>query len=128
MKKISFVLKVKNVFFEYTCKRKPQVKRTNNKTHIELSDRYHDAFSNFNWPEILISYKTIHLKTTSKIFYAIQPTPNDPLVVPVGPITRVMVKKFKEAFNRLLQDTWMKVDYKRATTKEEQSLINLIHI
>jgi hypothetical protein len=68
------------------------------------------------------------LKTTSKIFYAIQPTPNDPLVVPVGPITRAMVKKFKEAFNRLLQDTWMKVDYKRVTTKEEQSLINLIHI
>jgi hypothetical protein len=29
----------------------------------------------------------------------------DPLEVPVGPVTRLRAKKFKEAFNRLLQDT-----------------------
>jgi hypothetical protein len=30
---------------------------------------------------------------------------NDPLEVPVGPVTRFRAKKFKEAFNRLLQET-----------------------
>jgi hypothetical protein len=35
---------------------------------------------------------------------AIQPS-KDPLEVPVGPVTRLRAKKFKEAFNRLLQDT-----------------------
>ena len=34
----------------------------------------------------------------------IQPS-KDPLEVPVGPVTRLRAKKFKEAFNRLLQDT-----------------------
>jgi hypothetical protein len=32
---------------------------------------------------------------------AIQPL-NDPLEVPVGPVTRLKAKKFKEAFNGLL--------------------------
>ena len=36
---------------------------------------------------------------------AIQPS-KDPLEVPVGPVTRLRAKKFKEAFNGLLQDTW----------------------
>ena len=58
----------------------------------------------------------------------IQPTSNDLLVVLVGPITRAKAKKFKEAFNRLLQDIWAKVNYKKTTTQEEQTLINLIHI
>jgi hypothetical protein len=31
---------------------------------------------------------------------AIQPS-NDPLEVPVGPVTRLRAKKFKEAFNEL---------------------------
>ena len=30
---------------------------------------------------------------------------NDPLEVPVGPVTRFRAKKFKEVFNGLLQDT-----------------------
>ena len=34
---------------------------------------------------------------------AIQPL-NDPLEVPIGPVTRLRAKKFKEAFNGLLQD------------------------
>ena len=58
----------------------------------------------------------------------IQPTSNDLLVVLVGPITRAKAKKFKEAFNRLLQDIWAKVNYKKTTTQEEQTLINFIHI
>jgi hypothetical protein len=35
---------------------------------------------------------------------AIQPS-KDPLEVPVDPVTRLRAKKFKEAFNGLLQDT-----------------------
>jgi len=35
---------------------------------------------------------------------AIQPS-KDPLEVPVGPVTRLRAKKFKETFNGLLQDT-----------------------
>ena len=43
---------------------------------------------------------------------AIQPS-KDPLEVPVGLVIRLRAKKFKEAFNGLLQDTWAKVDVKR---------------
>jgi hypothetical protein len=35
------------------------------------------------------------------------------LEVPVGPVTRLRAKRFKEAFNGLLQNTWAKVDFKR---------------
>jgi hypothetical protein len=31
--------------------------------------------------------------------------PKDPLEVPVDPVTRLRAKRFKKAFNRLLQDT-----------------------
>ena len=58
----------------------------------------------------------------------IQPRLKDPLGVPVGSITRAITKKFKEAFNGLLQDTWAKMDYKITVTQEEQALIKLIHI
>jgi hypothetical protein len=58
---------------------------------------------------------------------AIQPS-KDPLEVPVGPVTRIRAKKFKEAFNGLFQDTWAKVDFKRICNNKEQALINLIHI
>jgi hypothetical protein len=34
----------------------------------------------------------------------IQATPKDPLEVPVGLVTRLRVKRFKEAFNGLLRD------------------------
>jgi hypothetical protein len=37
---------------------------------------------------------------------AIQPS-KDPLEVPIGPVTRLRAKKFKEAFNGLLQRTIM---------------------
>jgi hypothetical protein len=54
--------------------------------------------------------------------------PNDPLEVLVGPVTRLRVKRFKETFNGLLQDTWAKVDFKRILNIEEQAVINLIHV
>jgi len=53
---------------------------------------------------------------------------NDPLEVPVGPVTRLRAKRFKEAFNRLLQDTLAKVDFKRILNNEEKVVINLIHV
>ena len=55
-------------------------------------------------------------------------TPKDPLEVPVGPFTRLRAKRFKKAFNGLLQDTWAKVDFKRILNNEEQAVINLIHV
>jgi hypothetical protein len=58
---------------------------------------------------------------------AIQPS-NDPLEVPVGSITRFRAKKFKKAFNGLLQESWVKVDFKRICNNKEQALINLIHV
>ena len=48
--------------------------------------------------------------------------------VPVGLVTRIRAKRFKEAFNELLQDTWAKVDFKRILNNEEQAMINLIHV
>jgi len=52
----------------------------------------------------------------------------DPLEVLVGLVTRLRAKRFKEAFNRLLQDTWAKVGFKRILNNEEQTVINLIHV
>ena len=57
----------------------------------------------------------------------IQPS-KDPLEVPVGLVTRLRAKKFKEAFNGLLQDTRAKVDFKRTCDNKEEALINLIHV
>jgi hypothetical protein len=57
----------------------------------------------------------------------VQPS-KDPLEVPVGPITRLRAKKFKKAFNRLLQVTWAKVDFKMICNNIAQALINMIHI
>jgi hypothetical protein len=58
----------------------------------------------------------------------IQPISKDPLIILIGPITRVRAKNFNEAFNGLLQDIWANVDYKRTTIQEGQSIINLIYI
>jgi hypothetical protein len=49
--------------------------------------------------------------------------PKDPLEVPVGPITRLKAKRFKEVFNGPFQDTWAKMDFKRILNNEEQALI-----
>jgi hypothetical protein len=53
--------------------------------------------------------------------------PKDPLEVPVGPVTRLRAKRFKEAFNGLFQYMWAKVDFKRILNNE-QAVINLIHV
>ena len=58
---------------------------------------------------------------------AIQPL-KDPLKVLVGPVPRLKVKKFKEAFNGLIKDIRAKVDFKRICNNKEQALINLIHL
>jgi hypothetical protein len=50
------------------------------------------------------------------------------LKVLVGLVTRLRAKKFKEVFNGLLQDTWVKVDFKRICNNKEQALINLTHV
>ena len=58
----------------------------------------------------------------------IQTTPRDPLKVPVCPVTKLKSKRFKEAFNRFLQETWVKVDSKKILNNKEQTLINLINV
>jgi len=54
--------------------------------------------------------------------------PKDPLEVLVGLVTRLRAKRFKEAFNGLLQDTWAKVGFKRILNNKKQAVINLIHV
>jgi hypothetical protein len=44
-------------------------------------------------------------------------TPRDPLDVPLGPITRLRVKRFNEAINGLLQDSWAKMNFERISKK-----------
>jgi len=58
----------------------------------------------------------------------IQTTLKNSLEVLVDLVTRLRAKRFKEAFNGLLQDTWAKMDFKMILNNEEQTLINLIHV
>ena len=58
----------------------------------------------------------------------IQETLRALLEVIVGPVTILRAKRFKEAFNKLLQDTWAKIDFKNILNNEEYVLINLIHV
>jgi len=56
---------------------------------------------------------------------------NDPLEVPIGPITRARMKKLKEALNGLVQKIWSKMDLEGFETFKEhegQPLIHLIHV
>jgi len=50
------------------------------------------------------------------------------LEVLVGLVTRLKAKRFKDAFNGLLQDTWVKVDFKRILNNDEKDVINVIHV
>ena len=54
--------------------------------------------------------------------------PRDPLHVPVGPITRARARRFKEALNGLIQDTWAdsKLLKPKISPHEDQGLINVI--
>ncbi|KAK3204558.1 hypothetical protein Dsin_018604 [Dipteronia sinensis] len=56
--------------------------------------------------------------------------PRDPLHVPVGPVTRARAKRFKEALNGLIQDTWADVELLKSKINphEDQGLINVIKI
>jgi hypothetical protein len=53
---------------------------------------------------------------------------NDPLEVPIGPITRVRAKKLKEALNGLVQNIWSKMDLERLGTFKEHEGQPLIHL
>ena len=56
---------------------------------------------------------------------------NDPLDVPIGPITRARANKLKEALNGLVQNIWSKMDLERLGKFKEhegQPLIHLIQV
>jgi hypothetical protein len=50
------------------------------------------------------------------------------LEVPVGLVTRLRAKRFKEVFNGLLQDIWAKMEFRKILNSEKQALINWIHV
>ena len=57
--------------------------------------------------------------------------PNDPLEVPIAPITRAREKKLKEALNEFVQNIWSKMDLEELGTSKEhkgQPLIHLIQV
>jgi hypothetical protein len=49
---------------------------------------------------------------------------NDPLEVPIGPITRDRAKKLKEALNELVQNIWSKMDLEGLGTFKEHVTFN----
>ena len=53
---------------------------------------------------------------------------NDPLHVPIGPITKARSKKIKEALNGLIQEIWADSNTGRPKLgpKEDEGIINLI--
>ncbi|KAI9195041.1 hypothetical protein LWI28_011093 [Acer negundo] len=53
----------------------------------------------------------------------------DPLHVSAGPITRARDKRFKEALNGLIQDTWANSEVLKSkmSPHEDQGLINVIN-
>ena len=56
---------------------------------------------------------------------------NNPLEVPIGPITRGRAKKLKEALNALVQNIWSKMDLERLEKFKEyegQPLIHLVQV
>ena len=61
-------------------------------------------------------------------FDVIQATQRDLLEVLVGSMLKLRAKRFKQAFNKLLQETWDKMDFKKILNNEIQALINLIYV
>jgi len=53
---------------------------------------------------------------------------NDPLEVPIGPITRARANKLKKALNELVQNIWSKMDLERLGTFKEHKGQPLIHL
>jgi len=58
----------------------------------------------------------------------IQAIPRDLLKVPIVLVIRLKAKRFEETFNELLQNTEVKMDFKKILNNKERALINLIHI
>jgi len=54
-----------------------------------------------------------NVRVCIKINDEIQATPRDSLEVAIGPLTRFRAKRFKEAFNGLIQEAYDKIDFKR---------------
>jgi hypothetical protein len=77
---------------------------------------------------IKIKHKVLWACASFKTKGDVIQAPKDPLKVMVSPVTRLGAKRFKEAFNGLLQDMWAKVDFNRILNNEEQAAINLIHV
>ena len=52
----------------------------------------------------------------------------DPLYLPVGPITKARSKNIKEAINGLIQEIWVdsNVGHSKLGPKEDEGVINLI--
>jgi len=80
-----------------------------------------------------ISLFDVRNDSRMNIFYergndANEATPRDLLEISIGLVTRLSVKRFKETFNGLLQDTWVKVDFKNILNNEENVLINIIYV
>jgi len=53
-----------------------------------------------------------------------QALPYDSLDLTIGPATRLMAKKIKEALIRLIHDIWTKINVQNST-KDEHTLINV---
>ena len=55
---------------------------------------------------------------------------NDPLYVPVGPITRARSKKIKEVLNGLIQEIWIdsNTGHSKLSPKDDEGIINLIQV
>jgi hypothetical protein len=53
---------------------------------------------------------------------------NDPLEVPIRPITRARAEKLKEALNGLVQNIWSKMDLEGLRTFKEHEGQPLIHL
>jgi hypothetical protein len=46
-------------------------------------------------------------------------TPRDSLEIPLGPVMRFKAKRMKKEINGLLQDTWVKVNFKNISKNKE---------
>jgi hypothetical protein len=53
---------------------------------------------------------------------------NNPLEVPIGPITKARAKKIKEALNELVQNIWSKMNLEGLGTFKEHEGHPLIHL
>jgi len=53
---------------------------------------------------------------------------NDPLEVPIGPITRARAKKVKEALNEIVQNIWNKMNLEGLGTFKDHEGQHLIHL